>query len=194
MRCNPAAVSWIAADNRLRYLPALSLFLIIAQSLRAKRANTLVVKNLKHPPGTYTMPQGVIASRFKGPVAVLSLPAQAEKGCVSPYPLEILLAAKEVISAARSDRRRACRAGEDLEPTASGWGHLHLRIYARRRTNHSVGLRELVAQRLGVASLSGGWRLTLSARWTCNALLRRRLVRCRRLRGSRTDARQRCNK
>jgi hypothetical protein len=51
--------------------------------------------------------------------------------------------------------------GEDLEPTASGWGHLHLQIYARRRTNHSVGLRELVAQRLGVASLSGGWRLTL---------------------------------
>ena len=84
--------------------------------------------------------------------------------------------------------------GEDLEPTASGWGQLYLRIYAGRRTNHSVGLRELVAQRLGVASLSGGWRLTLSARWTCNALLRYRLARCRRLSGSRTEARQRCNK
>src|SRR5258708_18196775 len=33
MRCSPAAVSWIAADKRLRYLPALFFVLVIAHHL-----------------------------------------------------------------------------------------------------------------------------------------------------------------
>src|SRR5216684_4210287 len=47
MRCNPAAVSWMAADKRLRYLVELAFFLIIARylpqfHLRQRGCNLLV--------------------------------------------------------------------------------------------------------------------------------------------------------
>ncbi len=142
MRCNPAAVSWIAADNRLRYLPALSFFLIIAQSLRAKRANTLVVKTLNHPQGPYTMPQGVIVQDLR----VLSLSCRfqhRQRRAVRAHTQSkyCLLRRRLFRLHVRIAAGRAGR-GDDLEPTASGWRHLHLRIYARRGTNDPLRLRE----------------------------------------------------
>jgi hypothetical protein len=127
------------------------------------------------------MPQGVIVQDLR----VLSLPAQA--GRAVRYPIENIACCEGRLFGlyVRIAAGRAGR-GEDLEPTAAGWGHLHLRIYARRGTNDPLRLREPVAQGLGALSFSDGRRLTFHVRRTCNALLRYRLPRCRRLRASRT--------
>src|SRR6202048_1123257 len=146
------------------------------RSLRAKRANTLVVKTLKQPPGAYTMPQGVIVQDLR----VLSLPAQA--GRAVRYPIENIACCEGRLFGlyVRIAAGRGGGGGGPV-PAPGGGGPPHLRIYARGGTNDPLRLREPVAQGLGALSFSDGRRLTFHVRGTCHHLLRFLCPRCRRL-------------